>query len=68
MHKTAADADSKVDEMEAYADQIKGSEPSLEAEFAALERDEAVEKELEALKKSRAKATAKSAKAKDGED
>ncbi len=63
-----ASVERKVDEMEAYADQIKGSEPSLEAEFAALERDEAVEKELEALKKSRAKATAKSAKAKDGED
>ena len=39
--------------MEAYADQIRGGEPSLEDEFAALERDEAVEKELEALKKSR---------------
>ncbi|MGB3624852.1 MAG: phage shock protein PspA [Henriciella sp.] len=62
-----ATVERKVDEMEAYADQIKGSEPSLEAEFAALERDEAVEKELEALKKSRAKSPAK-AKAKDSED
>ena len=44
----------KVDEMEAYADTIRGSEPDLEAEFAALERDESVERELEALKKSRA--------------
>ncbi|WP_300381789.1 phage shock protein PspA [Henriciella sp.] len=49
-----ASVERKVDEMEAYADTIKGREPTLEAEFAALERDEAVEKELEALKKSRA--------------
>ncbi|WP_084421056.1 phage shock protein PspA [Henriciella litoralis] len=53
-----ASVERKVDEMEAYADQIRGAEPSLEAEFAALERDEAVEKELEALKKSRAKPAA----------
>ena len=45
----------KVDEMEAYADTIKGYEPSLEAEFAALERNESVEKELEALKRKRTK-------------
>ena len=57
-----ASVERKVDEMEAYADQIKGSEPSLEAEFAALERDEAVEKELEALKKARAKSSSKSSK------
>lgn len=63
-----ASVERKVDEMEAYADQIKGSEPSLEAEFAALERDEAVEKELEALKKARAKSSAKASKAKDGEE
>ncbi len=44
----------KVDEMEAYADQIKGRAPSLEAEFAALERDESVEQELAALKAKRA--------------
>lgn len=50
----------KVDEMEAFADTIKGHEPSLEAEFAALERDESVEKELEALKAKRAKSSAKS--------
>lgn len=51
----------KVDEMEAYADQIKGRAPSLEAEFAALERDESVEKELATLKAKRspAKASAK---------
>lgn len=45
----------KVDELEAYADQIKGSEPTLEAEFAALQRDEAIEAELAALKKARSK-------------
>ncbi len=45
----------KVDEMEAYADTIKGHEPSLEAEFAALERNESVEKELEALKRKRSR-------------
>jgi phage shock protein A len=50
----------KVDEMEAYADTIKGREPTLEAEFAALERNESVEKELEALKAKRAKSSAKS--------
>lgn len=49
----------KVDEMEAYADTIKGREPTLEAEFAALERDESVEKELAAMKAKRAKASAK---------
>lgn len=52
----------KVDEMEAYADTIKGREPSLEAEFAALERNESVEKELEALKARRSKSASKSAK------
>ena len=41
----------KVDEMEAYADTIKGQEPSLEAEFAELARSESVEKELEELKR-----------------
>ncbi|MEM1105750.1 MAG: phage shock protein PspA [Pseudomonadota bacterium] len=48
-----ANIERKVDEMEAYADQIKGNEPTLEAEFAALERNEAVEAELEALKAKR---------------
>ena len=57
-----ASVERKVDEMEAYADTIKGREPSLEAQFAELERDEQVEKELEALKKSRAKSAAKSSK------
>ena len=52
----------KVDEMEAYADTIKGREPTLEAEFAALEQNESVEKELEALKAKRSKSAAKSAK------
>lgn len=41
----------KVDEMEAYADTIKGGEPSLEDEFANLAQSEAVEKELEELKR-----------------
>jgi phage shock protein A len=49
----------KVDEMEAYADTIKGAEPTLEAEFANLARSEAVEKELEALKQRKAKAASK---------
>ncbi len=51
----------KVDEMEAYADTIKGREPSLEAQFAALEQDESVEKELAALKARRSKASSKKA-------
>ena len=49
----------KVDEMEAYADQIRGTEPTLEAQFAALERDESIEKELEALKAKRSKSSSK---------
>ena len=53
----------KVDELEAYAETIRGVEPSLEQEFAALERNDAIEEELEALKKSRAKSAAKAAKA-----
>ncbi|MEM7766900.1 MAG: phage shock protein PspA [Pseudomonadota bacterium] len=55
-----AHVERKVDEMEAYADQIKGHEPTLEAEFAALERNESVEKELEALKAKRSKSSGKS--------
>ncbi len=51
-----ATVERKVDEMEAYADTIKGYEPTLEAEFDALERNEAVEKELEALKRKRSRA------------
>lgn len=50
-----ATVERKVDELEAYADTIKGREPTLEAEFAALERNESVEKELEALKAKRTK-------------
>lgn len=50
-----AGVERKVDEMEAYADTIKGHEPSLEAEFAALERNESIEAELEALKAKRTK-------------
>ncbi|MEO1101467.1 MAG: phage shock protein PspA [Pseudomonadota bacterium] len=52
-----ATVERKVDELEAYADTIKGREPTLEAEFAALERNESVEKELEALKAKRTKAS-----------
>jgi len=52
----------KVDELEAYADTIKGHTPSLEAEFAALEQNEAIEAELKALKKSRTKSAPKAAK------
>lgn len=48
-----ANIERKVDEMEAYADTIKAAEPSLEAEFAALERNDSVEAELEALKAKR---------------
>ncbi|MBR9836018.1 MAG: phage shock protein PspA [Alphaproteobacteria bacterium] len=57
-----ANVERKVDELEAYAETIRGHVPSLEAEFAALEQDEAIEAELAALKKSRSKATAKAAK------
>ncbi|KCZ91416.1 phage shock protein PspA [Hyphomonas jannaschiana] len=49
----------KVDEMEAYADQIRGAEPTLEAQFAALEQDESIEKELAALKAKRSKSSSK---------
>jgi phage shock protein A len=49
----------KVDEMEDYADQIRGAEPTLEAQFAALEQDESIEKELAALKAKRSKSSAK---------
>lgn len=52
----------KVDEMEAYADSIRGAEPSLEAEFAALEQNDAIEAELDALKKARSKKAAKAEK------
>jgi phage shock protein A len=45
-----AQVERKVDEMEAYADMIKGHEPSLQAQFAELEQSEAVERELAALK------------------
>lgn len=53
----------KVDEMEAYADTIRGGEPTLEAQFAELEQSDVIEAELEALKKSRTKASTKAAKA-----
>jgi phage shock protein A len=53
----------KVDEMEAYADQIRGAEPTLEAQFAALEQDESIEKELAALKAKRSKSTTKKSEA-----
>lgn len=51
----------KVDELEAYADTIKGRTPTLEAEFEALEQNDAIEAELEALKKSRGRSGAKPA-------
>lgn len=49
----------KVDEMEAYADTIRGHEPSLAQEFAELEQDEAIEKELAALKARKGKSSSK---------
>ena len=52
-----AGVERKVDEMEAYADTIKGREPSLEAEFAALERNDSIEAELQAMKDKRSKAS-----------
>ncbi len=52
-----AHVERKVDELEAYAETIRGGEPTLEAEFAALENDEAIEAELKALKKARSKAS-----------
>ncbi|MFN7055768.1 phage shock protein PspA [Hyphomonas sp.] len=45
-----ANLERKVDEMEAYADAIRGREPSLEQEFAELEQNDAIEQELAALK------------------
>ena len=54
-----ANVERKVDEMEAYADTIRGVEPTLEQEFAALERNDAIEEELTALKKKRAKSAPK---------
>jgi len=62
-----ANIERKVDEMEAYADTIKGREPSLEAEFAALESNEAVEAELEALKAKRNGTKPKAVKGGNGE-
>ncbi|MEM7492532.1 MAG: phage shock protein PspA [Pseudomonadota bacterium] len=53
----------KVDEMEAYADTIRGGEPTLEAQFAELEQNDVIEAELQALKKARSKAATKAAKA-----
>ncbi|MEL6663975.1 MAG: PspA/IM30 family protein, partial [Pseudomonadota bacterium] len=63
-----ANIERKVDEMEAYADTIKGREPTLEAEFAALERNEAVEAELEALKAKRNGSKPKAVKAGKGDE
>ena len=45
--------------MEAYADTIRGREPSLEQEFAELEQNEAIETELAALKARKNKSGAK---------
>ncbi|MEO1322747.1 MAG: hypothetical protein AAFV59_07040, partial [Pseudomonadota bacterium] len=60
-----ANVERKVDELEAYAETIRGAEPTLEQEFAALERNDAIEAELDALKKKRAKATPKAVKTAD---
>ncbi len=49
----------KVDEMEAYADAIRGAEPNLAAEFAELEQSDSVEKELAALKARKGKPQSK---------
>jgi phage shock protein A len=49
----------KVDEMEAYADTIRGGEPGLAQEFAELEQNESVEKELAALKARKGKPASK---------
>ena len=51
----------KVDEMEAYADAIRGAEPNLAQEFAELEQNEAIEKELAALKARKGKTASKKA-------
>ena len=56
-----ANLERKVDEMEAYADAIRGAEPSLAQEFAELEQNEAIEKELAALKARKGKPAAKKA-------
>ena len=57
----------KVDEMEAYADTIKGYEPTLEQEFASLAQSDAVEKELEELKRRKGVATTATKKSKSEE-
>jgi phage shock protein A len=54
-----ANLERKVDEMEAYADAIRGREPSLEQEFAELEQNDAIEQELAALKARKGKAGGK---------
>ena len=51
-----ANLERKVDEMEAYADTIRGGEPSLAQEFAELEQNDAIEQELAALKARKGKA------------
>ncbi|MBA3068873.1 MAG: phage shock protein PspA [Hyphomonas sp.] len=56
-----ANLERKVDEMEAYADAIRGGEPSLAQEFAELEQNEAIEKELAALKARKGKTASKKA-------
>ncbi len=56
-----ANLERKVDEMEAYADAIRGAEPSLAAEFAELEQNETIEKELAALKARRVRSGSKKA-------
>jgi len=54
-----ANLERKVDEMEAYADTIRGGEPSLAQEFAELEQNDAIEQELAALKARKGKVASK---------
>lgn len=54
-----ANLERKVDEMEAYADTIRGGEPSLAQEFAELEQNDAIEQELAALKARKGKAASR---------
>ncbi|MFN3314195.1 MAG: phage shock protein PspA, partial [Hyphomonas sp.] len=54
-----ANLERKVDEMEAFADTIRGGEPSLAQEFAELEQNDAIEQELAALKARKGKAASR---------
>jgi phage shock protein A len=54
-----ANLERKVDEMEAYADTIRGGEPSLAQEFAELEQNDAIEQDLAARKARKGKAASR---------